>query len=147
MKTNLLKAIALTMALNLFYNCSIEPIDNSKTLLEQAANESEPLGIQSTAMDCVGADPRAKVINNGTVPCNFSIMTTTGIFIDGVDNVQPGETTDWLSFPEGDILFVMHYISINGEKVVYNMVNCTQITLEVCPDNHLLDATPEQSPN
>lgn len=122
-------------------------LEQSVTVIEQEIDSSETVSedVQSpsNALDCNGTDPRAKIINNGTSVCEFFIMSPTSDLLGGVSDIQPGETTDWIDFSEGMIIFVVNFDGVNGEKVSIAMANCDQATLEVGPDNQILSVTQE----
>ena len=145
MKTNLLKAVALAIVMTSFFNCSVEPTDELENTVP-----TEALIIQQTLVDpvsCSGQNPRARLTNNGTIPFDFKILDLNGIVIESEDNVMPGVTSDWKTFPDGQFIFAISNVNFFGEKVSYAMDFCTELNLEINVNNQFAEAQPQEASN
>ncbi|MBT8258176.1 MAG: hypothetical protein HKN00_14310 [Flavobacteriaceae bacterium] len=138
MKRLLIFVAAATMAFTSF-NCSDEPVD----YIEQELQFLED-NISLEANDvCVGSNPEARISNNGNVAMNLDIIDEDDNVVGYVHNLLPGNTSGWISFPPGEILFSVSNDVVEDEKVVYTMSTCMIFDLEVDIDNKLTSAEPE----
>ena len=129
---------AASVALLLFsIGCTNEPVEYE--LLETLQNIEQ----QANNDPCVATNPEARITNNGTVPVNLDILNENDDVVGYVHNLLPGETSVWLPFPPGDLLFSVSNDFVEDEKVIHNMTNCMIFDMEVGPDNKLTDAQPE----
>lgn len=144
MKTNLLKAFALALVMMTCYNCSVEPIDNSQNVSEV---QEIAISQQASAMNCNGANPKARIANNGTLPLNFQIFDISGSLIHEVQGIVPGAVTEWSSFAAGNVIFNITIDSHSDQKVVFNMETCTELILETDANNQLVEGQPQASIN
>ena len=145
MKTNLLKASALALVMSSYFSCTIESTNLSDPELVTDVTIIEP-SLES-ALVCSGNNPRARITNNGTIPFDFVIFDTAGTLVQTEQNVLPGITTSWLTFPDGQFIFVIRNESFFGEKVSHFMDFCTEINLEVNVNNQLTDVLPQDASN
>lgn len=133
---NLLRTIASAILLLALLNCTSETLDtNESALLETEA--------QADVNACVGANPEARITNNGTVPIDLDILDVDGNVVGFVYNLAPGNTSNWLSFLPGEILFAVSNDFFEDEKVVYTMTTCMIFDMEVDGTNALTSAVPE----
>jgi len=132
---NLLKYIASAILLLTLLNCTSETLGN---------NDPEILEIQPSfdINACVGDNPEARITNNGTVSIDLDILNESGDVIGFVHNLAPGNTSNWLSFSPGDILFSVSNDFFEDEKVVYAMDICMTFDMEVDASNKLTSAVP-----
>jgi|GEM_PF-1165218 len=145
MKTNLLNTIAIAIVMTTCYNCSVEPMDNLQTeTLEQLTLANME---QASTMICNGSNPKARIANNGTLPADYQIYDSTGVMIDSINDIQPGTVSDWITFPEGIIIFNVVMDSFSDQKVSHNMATCTEIFMEIDANNQLTEVAPQASPN
>ena len=138
MKTNLLKRIVFTMLLFSMLNCSIEPVEQPNVSLN--SNESFP-SIDETS-SCGGSEPRARIVNNGTVAFDLEIFDTSGNFLNSIMDVLPTHTSDWVTFGEAETLFSISNSVTTDEKVIFFMENCTQLSIEIDADNKWIYSEP-----
>lgn len=132
---NLLKYIASAILLLALINCTGESLGT------EDPNVSE----NQSALDvtsCVGENPEARITNNGTVPIDLDILDENGNVVGFVHNLAPGNTSSWLSFSPGDILFAVSNDFFEDEKVVYTMAICMTFDMEVDGSNTLTSAVP-----
>lgn len=137
---NLLKTIALAILLMALYNCTTEAVDISETAT--IITEDSPISEEANA--CIGMNPEARITNNGDVPIDLDIIDANGDVVGFVHNLLPGNTSVWLSFPPGDILFSVGNDTYEDEKVLYEMGICMIFDMEFSSDNELSSATPIQ---
>lgn len=118
-------------------SCSVESIDNENQLLNATVETSE------SSLICTGANPQARLVNNGSVAFNFVIMSSGGNVIQ-ISNVMPNTTTNWSSFSQGDTLFsiVSSATGASDIKVGFTMNECTELNLEIDSNNLLVDSQP-----
>jgi len=136
---HLLRTVACaTMVLTLF-NCTVDPVEyNDAELLLTEEN------ITAEVNDpCDGDNPEARITNNGTVPIDLDILNENNEVVGFVHNLLPGNTSIWLTFPPGDLLFSVSNDFVQDEKVVYSMSTCMIFDMEVDIDNLLTEAEPE----
>lgn len=120
MKTNLLKATALAIVMTAFYNCSVESIDSNQTIPEQISLNFD------SALDgvpCVDQQPRSRISNNGDEIVNFEIFDSEGILLKSVYDLNPGDVSEWQSFPAGLTTFSVT-TSVTSKPVRIDMGNC-----------------------
>lgn len=141
MKTYLTKAIASAIVITLFFNCSIESIDNSVNALNVNQSELD----DSTPVDpCIGQDPKARLTNNGSVIFDIEIYSLDGVLLNHEYSIAPGETTAWKPFVSGETMFSVSNSVVADEKVVYTMGTCMEFDMEIGADNKLTAAVPVQ---
>ena len=145
MKTYLLKAFAFAIAITSLHNCSVEPAEDFSPTIDSTILEANVHSIESQAQAavCDGANPKARIINNGTLPFDYEIYDSTGVFIAGIYNIMPGTVTDWTNFSEGTIIFNLENGIERDQKVAHLMENCTEINLEIDSSNILTAAMPQ----
>ena len=137
MKTNLTKALALALALNLCFSCTVDPVNDSEI--------ETPQFQQSIASNpCNDEDPVARLTNNGTVTFHLEIYSMDGVLLNHEYDITPGSTTSWKSFESGETLFSVTNSSFTDFKEVIVMDNCTQLDMEIDGNNILISTTPEQ---
>lgn len=140
MKTNLLKAIAFAIVMTPLYNCSVEPVEQ----LLQEENLTFELADEQLSDGCADQDPKVQIINNGTVPFNLEVYSSDLLLQNSLYNLQPGSTSEWLTFSTGSILFSLTNDGFPDEKVLFDMDTCSELTLEIVSDNSLLPSQPIQ---
>jgi hypothetical protein len=77
----------------------------------------------SNCKKCKDEDPRAKIINNASQKASVQIQTTGGNTVN-MNNVQPGTSSEFSSYAQGDVMFT---VSV-GNKI--NVV--TNVKMEKC---------------
>ena len=127
-----------TMALS-FFSCTTEPVDyvESEIIIENSpelqANDA-----------CDNSNPEVRITNNGTVAMNLDVINEDDEVVGFVHNLLPGNTSSWISFPPGELLFsVSNDTYVADVKVVYNMTTCMIFDMEVDSGNQLTDAEPQ----
>ena len=141
---NLLKMIAFAILLITLYNCTSEPLSNSdqdQFIIEDIVIED--IEASSDANNCIGDNPEARITNNGSVPIDLDIFNENGDLIGFVHNLAPGNTSNWIIFPPGDILFAVSNDTYEDEKVIYTMTTCMIFDMEFESNNSLSNQTPE----
>src|SRR5690606_1276999 len=91
---------------------------------------------------CGGSEPRARIVNNGTVAFDLEIFDTSGNFLNSIMDVQPTHTSDWVTFGEAETLFSISNSVTTDEKVIFFMENCTQLSIEIDADNKWIYSEP-----
>ncbi|MGJ8594097.1 MAG: hypothetical protein ACSHXF_16220 [Aquaticitalea sp.] len=145
MKTNLLKAVVLTIAMTSYYNCSVEPADQI-----ELTTETESYAVQQTFADpptCSGVNPRARFVNNGTYAFDYAVYDSEGVLLIDIDGITPGTTTDWTDITSGSILFNLESGIESDQKVLHVFTDCTEISLEIDANNLLTAAVPQEVSN
>ena len=130
---HLLKLVVCATSVILLSNCSTEPIGYTEEELI-ALEENGP---------CFGNNPEARITNNGTVPIDLDILDDNDTVVAFVHNLLPGNTSSWLSFQPGEILFSVSNDFVEDEKVIYIMNTCMIFDMEVEVTNSLSSAEPE----
>ncbi len=138
MKRLLIPLAVATIAISAF-NCSVEPLDFSP---QEISVYLEDISLDAND-PCVGSNPEARITNNGTVPMNLDILDENGNVVGFVYNLLPGNTSTWISFPPGEIMFSVSNDFVEDEKVIYEMTTCMIFDMEVAPDNKLTSAEPQ----
>ena len=136
---NLLKTIAFAILLTTLYNCTSEPLDDFDQEQILIENVQQPADVAN----CSGDNPEARITNNGSVSVDLDIFNEDGDIVGFVHNLAPGNTSNWISFPPGDILFAVSNDTYEDEKVVYTMTTCMIFDMEFESDNSLSGQTPE----
>lgn len=142
MKNLLINTIVCAIVMTTCFSCSVESIDEEQLLDDLSIDNS--IG-PDTQDPCSGQDPQARLTNNGTVSVTLQIATTDGTVLHTVQSLAPGNTSSYLSFAEGDIIFSVekNTTGLGDEKVVYDMNQCMSFDIEVDTDNYLTSATPQ----
>jgi hypothetical protein len=146
MKTNLLKAFAMAIAIISLHNCSVEPAEDFSLTIDSIILEADVQSTETQAAQaavCAGANPKARVANNGTLAFDYEIYDSSGVLIAGIYNIMPGTITDWTDFPEGTIIFNLENGIERDQKVAHLMENCTEINMEIDSSNLLTTAMPQ----
>ncbi|MCK7590893.1 hypothetical protein M0G43_09950 [Subsaxibacter sp. CAU 1640] len=137
MKTNLLKAVAFAMVMTPLYNCSVEPVEQELQLAE-IANEQT---LDDTP--CSGEDPKARVTNDSDNVVNFEIFDGNGALVNYVYGLNPGETSDWRTFPVGITTFSIS-TSESSKPVRIDMGLCMAYDVTINENNQLDTDVPIQ---
>ena len=137
----LLICVALATMVLTSFNCSDEPIGYTEQELNIIFDND--ISTEANNVDCVGSNPEARITNNGTVPMNLDILDQDDNVVGFVHNLLPGDTSSWIAFPPGEILFSVSNDFFEDEKVVYVMNTCMIFDMEVAADNNLSSAEPE----
>nr|WP_321235082.1 hypothetical protein [uncultured Psychroserpens sp.] len=139
---NLLKyTIACAIVMTTCYSCSVESIENEQL---ETAIVLEDSTLPNTQDPCTGQDPQARITNNGTILVTLQIATIDGTVLHTVQDLAPGNSSSYLMFAEGDIIFNIskNTTGLSDEKVVYTMGECMSFDIEVDTDNNLTTAVP-----
>src|ERR1041384_7081160 len=83
---------------------------------------------------CKGEKPRARIVNNGTAKSTVQVKTSGGN-TSNINNVDPGQTSDYASYDAGNVEFT---ITVgNKSTVVYNaeMKECFEYDIEIDANN------------
>lgn len=75
---------------------------------------------------CKNEDPRARVLNNGSVDVSVHIETSGGNTIN-INNILPGQASDFASYAPGLVDFTIS-VGTGGSAVDYNI----SVTMEEC---------------
>ncbi|WP_460218827.1 hypothetical protein [Psychroserpens sp. MEBiC05023] len=140
---NLLKhTIACAIVMTTCFSCSVEPLENEEQFENSISLETADAG--NNQDPCSGQDPQARITNNGTVNVTLQIATIDGTVLHTVQDLAPGNSSSYLMFAEGDIIFNIskNTTGIADEKVVYAMGECMSFDIEVDTDNYLTNAIP-----
>jgi len=126
---NLRSIMVLAIASFMLFGCTSERID-SENLSAFDAND-----------DCVGVNPQVRITNNGNVNYNLDVFDEQGL-VGFVHNIAPGETSTWITFSEGEMLFAVSNDTYEDEKVLYFMSTCMEFNMEIGTNNQLTSAVP-----
>ncbi|MBT8393757.1 MAG: hypothetical protein HKO81_04835 [Flavobacteriaceae bacterium] len=137
----LLKYSALTFLFFALFNCATEPME----FLEGSTNAFVEEIENSVAADaqCNNQDPKARIINNGSLEVNLEIFDASGNIIASEYNVEPGDHTDWIDFSCGEISFLVNN-GISDKLVVIEMGTCMMYDMEIGNNNQLVSDTAVQ---
>jgi hypothetical protein len=119
----------LALASVMLFGCTSEQI-NSDSLSDFEAND-----------DCVGVNPQVRITNNGDVNFDLDVFGDQGL-VGFVHNIAPGETSTWITFDAGEMLFSVSNDSYEDEKVIHHMTTCMEFNMEIGSDNQLTSAVP-----
>ncbi len=140
MKTNLLKAFALALLVPTLTNCSVEPMEQ----LNQENNSIIEIASQfDSDTPCIGLNPKARILNNSDHDVDFEIHDSTGNLIDAVYGLNPGELSDWKTFPVGITSFTVSTIQ-SFKIVTIDMGNCMAYDVTINENNQLNTDIPIQ---
>ncbi|WP_431157633.1 hypothetical protein [Winogradskyella poriferorum] len=126
---SLLRFIPFLGVALIFKACIAEPIDESITNPENNFNVSE--------LNCTGDLPITRLINNGTITVDLQVVNADGIAEVTITSIDPGVTTSWNEFEEGEVLFAVSNSTplVNDEKVILEMSTCMGFEIVIGPDN------------
>jgi hypothetical protein len=89
---------------------------------------------------CKREDPRARIINNASQKASVQIKTSGGNTVN-MNNVQPGTTSDFASYADGDVVFTVTV----GNKIdvvsSVKMEECFDYDIAI-DENGVVHATP-----
>ncbi|WP_299336759.1 hypothetical protein [uncultured Psychroserpens sp.] len=133
MKNLLKNAIACAIVITTCFSCSVESIEEQQLLDNQIAQDP-----------CADQDPQARITNNGTIAVTLQIATIDGTILHTVQDLAPGNTSSYLSFASGDIIFnvIKNTTGVSDNKVVFAMDQCMSYDMEIDSNNDLLPNTP-----
>lgn len=138
---NLLNLLTLSLTIFSIISCSVEPIEviENEYIIQNSIAETN-----ESSLTCNDANPQARLVNNGTVPFNFVILSVDSGSIIQISNVMPNSTTSWNSFSEGDTYFsiVSSTTGVSDMKVNFSMNNCTELDVIIDSSNHLVNTQP-----
>lgn len=99
------------------------------------------LAIQS-CNKCDDADPRARILNNGTKKASVQVKTSGGNTIN-INNVDPGAASAYGSYAPGEITFT---ISVDNQdyQTTVNAEVCTDYDIAIDGNNQITIAESEQ---
>ncbi|WP_299886588.1 hypothetical protein [uncultured Lacinutrix sp.] len=126
---NLLNKTALAIVLLSLTSCSIESVEQELT------NDNS---LEST-FSCTNSHPEARLTNNGTINFSFKVYDENFNLIVEQLNVAPGSSTNWSSFPEGNVIISLEndVTGVSEIKKEILMSNCTVYDVTVATDNTL----------
>lgn len=75
---------------------------------------------------CKNEDPRARVVNNGSVDVSVHIETTGGNTVN-INNILPGQASEFVSYAPGGVDFTIT-VGTGGSAVDYNI----SVIMEEC---------------
>ncbi len=140
MKNNLLKAVALAIVMTPLYNCSIEPTDQFQ---QELVTEQSMSLLLNPVTPCSGEDPKSRITNDGDSLVNFEIHDANGALINYVYGLNPGQTSDWKTFPVGVVTFTVS-TSESSKPIIIDMGTCMAYDVTINEDNQLDTGTPIQ---
>ncbi|NNK72665.1 MAG: hypothetical protein HKO94_05690 [Flavobacteriaceae bacterium] len=120
-------------------SCSTEPVDDFEL---QLLSQDEPPSYEANDI-CVDNDPEVRITNNGNVAIHLDVYDSDENLLGFVHNLQPGDTSEWVNFPVGTIMFSVTKDLIADEKIQFEMSKCMIFEMEIDIDNLLTDAEPE----
>ena len=131
-----IKKTAITLSFVTILRCSVQPIELEESFMQNSTNPSN--------FTCTDSNPEARLINNGTISYRLRIFSPDLTNIIQIINIDPGTTTNWISFPAGDILFAIDNNSagVTDIKTEVTMQNCEIFELVILQDNTMLPSTP-----
>lgn len=138
---DLLKTRYLILVMITLCHCSVEPVEfSSETKLNEQTED------QNNLLTCSNLDPTARFTNNGTVSFDLTLFDDNMDIISQELNVLPGTSTNWVSFPVGDVLFSLNSntTGVVDAKVLFSMDTCMEFNLTINPDNTLATNQPIQ---
>lgn len=133
MKNLLKNTIACAVVLSACLNCSVE------------STEEQSFDTPITQAACIDQDPQARLMNNGSIAVTLQIATLDGTILHTVQDLAPGNTSSYLSFDSGDIIFNVskNTTGVSDDKVVFTMGQCMSYEMEVDSSNTLVGNTPD----
>ena len=83
---------------------------------------------------CRKEDPRARILNSGNDKVSVQIMTTGGNTVN-LNNIQGGQSSDFVSYAPGEVVFTIAFQS--NPDVVLNVVmeECWEYEIVINPNN------------
>lgn len=92
---------------------------------------------------CKNEDPSARIINNGTEQASVQIKTSGGKTIN-INNVQPGESSEYASYAPGVVTFT---ITITGNEYIetVTMVECCKYDITIDSKNNISTTVIDQN--
>ncbi|WP_053991174.1 hypothetical protein [Mangrovimonas sp. TPBH4] len=136
MKTNLTQKIIAGAIMCTLFNCSLESEESN--IESFSATEDLEVTDSTIPPPCPGFDPQARLTNNGTSVFSFEVYTVQGEFLAGEYGIGPGETSEWLPFEEGEVLFSLESDNITDIKISQDMEACEMFDMEIDSDNQLV---------
>ncbi|NRD20255.1 hypothetical protein HNV08_09360 [Winogradskyella eckloniae] len=101
---------------------------------------------ESTTLNppCIDADPKTRVVNNGTVDFNLEVFLSDGTTVVSILNIPPNSTTSWATFSEAEVMFSLKgsNLNVSDDKVLIQMDNCMAYEIEVDINNEIVSYTP-----
>lgn len=136
MKTNLLRAYAMAFAMIPLYNCSVEPVE--QMVPEQIIIETSTTTLfnENDNTVCVGELPKSRVTNNSEFIVNYEVRNADGDLITYVYDLNPGQISDWKTFPVGVTTFSLS-TSETTKAVTIDMGTCMAYDVEIDENRQL----------
>lgn len=125
---NLIMAFAIFISLA---NCTAEPLE----VFEEDLQE-ETLLFSALVTPCTNADPKARLTNDSNEISSMEIYNEQGALIEHAYDIEPGETSDWKSFPAGEIAFKIS-TAVSEKIIVIDMSNCSAYDVAIDENNQL----------
>jgi len=139
----LLKYFALTVLVFTFFNCAVEPMEflegSTNSIVEEIENSALGDRANTVATDSSfnNQDPKARIVNNGTVNVDLEIYDADGNIVGRKYGVGPGEHSDWMEFSCGETTFLVSTGS-SDKLVVLDMGTCMIYDMEVGSNNQMV---------
>jgi len=145
---NLLNSLLAFAVFFSVFSCSVEPLDTqvlNETPRTELLNEDPQLELLNeaqllqsvNAQSCSNSNPKSRLTNNGTVPLKFIVYSDDMQSIASQSNIQPGNSSGWISFNPGEALFSIKSFttSVIDSKLEFSMDTCTQLDVIVGSNN------------
>ncbi|WP_452222623.1 hypothetical protein [Lacinutrix chionoecetis] len=134
--TSLLKKATIILSFLSILSCTVESLDINQFTDSQNPSQSN--------LTCLDAQPEARFVNNGTTDFTFVVFSPSLGLITEVVDVAPGVTTNWIAFPEGEIILGLDssVSSISDFKTQVTMQACDTYELVMQPNNTVLPGGP-----
>ena len=82
---------------------------------------------------CKDEDPRARIANNGTLRASVQVKTSGGSTVN-LNNVDPGQTSDYANYAAGQTTFTLKVSNIDYVKVL-DVSKCHEYTVAIDRNN------------
>jgi hypothetical protein len=93
-------------------------------------------GISSCSKKCKDEQPRARIENNGTAKADVQIKTSGGN-TENINNVYPGQLSEWRSFAPGHLEFTVAVQGSTPAIIMVDMINCWEYNIIIDSANNL----------
>lgn len=93
------------------------------------------VSLSSCGKECDGEQPRARILNNGTVVANVQIKTSGGN-TENINNIMPGTASDYRNFAPGNTVFTITVDKKDFVKEVV-MTECFEYDIAIDANNNV----------
>ena len=83
---------------------------------------------------CDNENPRSRIVNNGTDKASVQIKTSGGN-TENINNIQPGQSSEWRSFAEGTIEFTVAIQGQADQVLNVAMATCWEYAITIDSNN------------